>query len=111
MGNAPVSTNDNLCPGDLFKAKVLPKIEPEIIWTLSNADVNYTSLILTCQWDKSWTVQTFETYVCEAYACANPPIPDENLHLKRLYEKDTLVGFGRNVTYECEDGYFFEENY
>ena len=45
-----------------------------------------------------------------AYGCANPPIPQTNLHLHRLdYVNDTVLEFGANVMYACEPGHFFDE--
>ncbi|MDF1697434.1 MAG: T9SS type A sorting domain-containing protein [Saprospiraceae bacterium] len=36
-----VNSNDNLCPGDLFKASVSPKIDQDIVWTLTNDTGTY----------------------------------------------------------------------
>lgn len=36
-----IHTNDDLCPGSLFKASVLPNIEEEVVWTLTNEDLGY----------------------------------------------------------------------
>ena len=36
-----IITNDNLCPGDLFKASVLPAIDQDVVWTLSNDETGY----------------------------------------------------------------------
>ena len=36
-----ILTNDNLCIGDLFKATVIPNIDQDVIWTLSNSDHDY----------------------------------------------------------------------
>ncbi len=44
-------------------------------------------------------------------ACINPPIPPPESHLIVQYTNNTVISFGGNVTYLCEDGYFFEEDY
>ncbi len=36
-----IINDDNLCPGDLFRASVLPKIDEDVIWTLTNEDIGY----------------------------------------------------------------------
>lgn len=36
-----INTNNNLCPGDLFKATILPNIDQYVTWTLTNDDAGY----------------------------------------------------------------------
>ena len=36
-----ILTNDNLCPGGLFKAFVLPNIDDDVVWTLTNSQIGY----------------------------------------------------------------------
>jgi hypothetical protein len=36
-----VLTNDNLCIGDLFKASVIPNLDEDVTWTLSNSEHDY----------------------------------------------------------------------
>ena len=44
-------------------------------------------------------------------ACINPPEPPESKNLIMLYETDTIIEFGQNVTYKCLQGFHFEEDY
>jgi len=36
-----INTNNDLCPGDLFKATILPNIDQDVVWTLTNEDAGY----------------------------------------------------------------------
>ncbi len=49
--------------------------------------------------------------IISGVACINPPIPPPETHLVVQYTNNTAISFGSNVTYLCEDGYFFEEDY
>ena len=44
-------------------------------------------------------------------SCINPPVPPADRHLVVLYEEGTTVDFFHNVTYECEEGYYFDEDF
>lgn len=45
------------------------------------------------------------------YACINPPPPPPSTRVRLVYEANTSVPFGANVSYVCEDGLHFEEDY
>ena len=44
-------------------------------------------------------------------SCINPPVPPNSTHLKHLYTAVDVIDRYGNVTYSCEDGYFFETDY
>ncbi len=48
---------------------------------------------------------------CTGVSCINPPSYDADKHIVALYEEGTTVEFYGNVTYKCEDGFYFDEDY
>jgi hypothetical protein len=41
----------------------------------------------------------------------DPPAAEADRHLRSLYENGTTVAFGDEVTYVCEEGFYFEEDF
>lgn len=96
-------------------------------------NVTELSQTLSCQWDGSWS-PTADLSDCirkdkatimiwkrncvtrtffPASSCINPPIPPNDTHLVVLYDfaNETEIAFGDVVFYQCEEGFFFEEDF
>ncbi len=44
-------------------------------------------------------------------SCINPPLYDSDKYITALYKVGTTIEFYSNVTYKCENGYYFEDDY
>ncbi len=46
-----------------------------------------------------------KSFIFTAFGCANPPLPDENLHLSLLnYTEGQIIDFNQSVAFGCESG-------
>ncbi len=46
-----------------------------------------------------------QSIIFTAFGCANPPLPDQNLHLVSLnYTEGQIIDFNQSVAYGCESG-------
>ena len=72
-----------------------------------------TTQTLRCEWDETWqppaTITNLAT--CSWVACINPPTYAADAHLNPIYTKGTTVAFNDYVTYECESGFHFDEDF
>ena len=58
--------------------------------------------------EMNYYIPTLQPDDCEWVACIDPPLPHGH-NLKNDFDGITPYDFYTNATYECEDGFFFEQ--